>query len=355
VLQPASAELAFTRLHRVETLPALASAPTYTATFERKWTVGSYTSLTRDVAGSPLAPAFTRQPADDERAIGAEPRGERALTDLPAPPEPPATRTELRPATPPLERGWHRFPGGTRGGDFVHKVLERLAAEQFELAGNPWLEQALRDRCQRSDFSEHADDLVEWMHALLTTELPSVHAPLSRLNFAISEMEFWMPVSSLQARTLDRLCCQRLLSGCERPALPERTLNGMLMGFADLVFEQGGRYWVLDYKTNRPRLAGSGRAGDQPIYDRASLESEMARHRYDVQAVVYLLALHRQLRARLGASYDPTRQLGGAIYWFIRGIDGPERGEYAIAADGDVLDLLDELDRVLGRVEEAQT
>jgi exodeoxyribonuclease V beta subunit len=114
----------------------------------------------------------------------------------------------------------------------------------------------------------------------------------------------------------------------------------MLMGFADLVFEHQGRFWVLDYKTNQVGRDGAA-------YDRAALESEMARHRYDVQAALYLLALHRLLRSRLGEAYQPARHLGGALYWFVRGIDGPVQGEYAMPADAQVLALLEALDGLL--------
>ena len=88
----------------------------------------------------------------------------------------------------------------------------------------------------------------------------------------------------------------------------------MLKGFADLVFEHEGRYWVLDYKSNcarrRRRRLHARRAGGRD-----------GRHRYDVQGAIYLLALHRLLRSRLGEAYDPARQLGGAIYLFLRGIN----------------------------------
>ena len=114
----------------------------------------------------------------------------------------------------------------------------------------------------------------------------------------------------------------------------------MLMGFADLVLEHEGRYWVLDYKSNW--LGASGAA-----YRTPALRAAMAHHRYDVQAALYLLALHRLLRARLGEAYDPARQLGGALYYFIRGVDGPTGGEYLIASDPGTLNLLDELDRQL--------
>ena len=108
----------------------------------------------------------------------------------------------------------------------------------------------------------------------------------------------------------------------------------MLMGFADLVFEHDGRYWVLDYKTNH--------LGSQDTdYTPAALNEAMATHRYDVQAAIYLLALHRLLRARLGAAYQPARQLGGAVYFFLRGIHGPARGCVAVPAAPDLLAGLD--------------
>ncbi len=111
------------------------------------------------------------------------------------------------------------------------------------------------------------------------------------------------------------------------------------MGFADLVFEHDGRYWVLDYKSN---WLGDGDAAYHPD----ALEAAMASHRYDVQAAIYLLALHRLLRSRLGAAYDPARQLGGAIYLFLRGINGPTRGCHLVAPP---LELLDQLDALLDR------
>lgn len=149
-----------------------------------------------------------------------------------------------------------------------------------------------------------------------------------------------MPSAHLSASDVDTLCRRHLLDGHPRPDLPQRELHGMLMGFADLVFEHEERFWVLDYKSNRLGEAGAA-------YEHAALEAEMAHHRYDVQAAIYLLALHRLLRARLGAAYDPARQLGGALYFFLRGIDGPQKGEYLIAATPEVRALINTLDTLL--------
>jgi exodeoxyribonuclease V beta subunit len=108
----------------------------------------------------------------------------------------------------------------------------------------------------------------------------------------------------------------------------------MLMGFADLVFEHEGRYWVLDYKSNHL-------GADDAAYTAQALDAAMAHHRYEVQAALYMLALHRLLRARLGEAYNPAQQLGGAVYLFLRGIDGPAGGCCTLPAPIELLDGLD--------------
>jgi exodeoxyribonuclease V beta subunit len=123
-----------------------------------------------------------------------------------------------------------------------------------------------------------------------------------------------------------------------RARLPERELHGMLKGFADLVFEHGGKYWVLDYKSN-------ALGANDGAYTRQAMQAGMAAHRYDIQGAIYMLALHRLLRARLGAAYDPAAQLGGAVFLFLRGIANPAtRGCCVLAPD---LALLDGMDRLL--------
>jgi exodeoxyribonuclease V beta subunit len=133
------------------------------------------------------------------------------------------------------------------------------------------------------------------------------------------------------------------LPGFDRPGLAERQLHGMLLGFADLVFEHQGKFWVLDYKSN---YLGENDA----CYDSNALYRAMAAHRYDVQAAIYMLALHRLLKARLGNRYQAQKHLGGAVYLFLRGVKGPQNGVCLIPAS---ITLLDALDVMLG--EEALT
>ncbi|QNA89458.1 hypothetical protein G4G28_15015 [Massilia sp. Dwa41.01b] len=172
---------------------------------------------------------------------------------------------------------------------------------------------------------------------MVGTPLPPLGARLSDIENTVPEMEFWFPSDELALGALDRLCRRRLLGNTPRPTLPERALHGMLKGFADLVFEYEGRYWVLDYKSN---ALGSGDAA----YTKRAMEEGMAGHRYDIQGAIYMLALHRLLKSRLGDAYDPAQQLGGAIFLFLRGIANPAtHGCCLLEPDIELLDGLDQL------------
>ena len=60
------------------------------------------------------------------------------------------------------------------------------------------------------------------------------------------------------------------------------------------------------------------------------------------QRMVYALALHRQLRARL-ADYDYARHMGGALYLFLRGQEAPGQGLVALRPAQDLIEALDAL------------
>jgi exodeoxyribonuclease V beta subunit len=129
---------------------------------------------------------------------------------------------------------------------------------------------------------------------------------------AISEFEFQFAVTHTTLNTLRDACVRFGCGDAISAALSGTALNGMLTGFADLIFRRGERFHVLDYKTN---WLGN-RLSD---YDSASLDTAMAEHHYALQALLYTVALHRYLRGRLDG-YSPDRHLGDSWYLFVRAI-----------------------------------
>ena len=337
-----------TRLAGSASDDALQDCPPYAGQFDRRWGIGSFSSLVRAMAsGGGLLPTQQVRPADDEISASEE----AALmpwspTDISAPsPTVSAAGQMSLLLEPESSPPWHRFTRGALAGNFLHDQLEWLAVEHFVLdEGTPNAER-LRRRCERAGRTEQADEVVQWLSRVTQTPLGGVGASLRSLGHVLPEMEFWLPAGRLQATEVDALCRAHLLSGLDRPSLPERELHGMLMGFADLVFEHDGRYWVLDYKSNH--LGPDGQA-----YHARALAEAMAEHRYDVQAALYLLALHRLLRHRLGEAYLPETHLGGAVYLFLRGIDGPQLGSHVVPPS---LALLEALDAMLDTRQEPST
>ena len=64
-----------------------------------------------------------------------------------------------------------------------------------------------------------------------------------------------------------------------------------------------------------------------------------------VQALLYVVALHRWLRVRRGAGYDHGRDFGGVRYLFCRGLDRaqPARGVIAPHFDQALVEAVDAL------------
>ena len=337
-------------LEAVASASALVPALPYTAEFERYWTLHSYSGLVRSAhgpsraAGAPAVAAAASSPDTDSRA-----RERRNDEPEDGPRVAPSPGTSDTPALAMLPAR-HRFPAGAVHGDFLHKQLEWLAEEKFALGSGSEqaaaVQRELMARCERTAWREHSADVVELLSAVVSSPLPVSSNPMStnpvsakpvtlaQLSHTVPEMEFWMPADGLVPTEIDQLCTRHILPGLERSALSGVALRGLLKGVMDLVFEHEGRYWVLDYKSNRL-------GADDAAYTPAAMDEAIAKHRYDVQAVLYLLALHRQLQARLGAAYRPQQQLGGAVYLFLRGTAGTAHGCATITPPWEVLEALE--------------
>jgi exodeoxyribonuclease V beta subunit len=180
--------------------------------------------------------------------------------------------------------------------------------------------------------------LPGWLQRIVRTPLklgdatasnpPLVLAHLDRSK-AWAEMSFTLPVHALSASRLDTLITHHVLAGQPRSPLQPLQLEGMLIGFMDLVLEHEGRYFVLDYKSNR--LAS---------YANPQLQAAILEHRYDVQYTLYTLALHRLLKSRL-PDYDYEQHVGGALYLFLRGVDQAGCGLFVNRPPQELIESLD--------------
>lgn len=221
----------------------------------------------------------------------------------------------------------HGFARGAEPGTFLHNLLEAAAEIPFAALVNDvdsyqlWLQEQLK----------HLDDITQrqvlqdWLWHFLQQAFPLGDATpavaLSALESYQAEPEFWFPAQQVSAQQLDQLVCQYVLPGHSRPRVLEQQLNGMLKGFIDLVFEWQGKYYVADYKSN---YLGA----DDSAYTNDAMTEKMLASRYDLQLVLYTLALHKLLKARLGDAYDYDTHVGGGLYLFLRGHRAASAGAF---------------------------
>ena len=97
-----------------------------------------------------------------------------------------------------------------------------------------------------------------------------------------------------------------------------RPAKGMVRGFMDMVFEHGGRFYLIDWKSNHLGYRVEA-------YGREALKSAMDQKLYSLQYLLYTVALNRYLSLRV-RDYQYSTHFGGVLYLFLRGMDR-ERGE----------------------------
>ncbi|MBW8191576.1 exodeoxyribonuclease V subunit beta [Neiella marina] len=244
----------------------------------------------------------------------------------------PAPVTELR----------YTLKKGAAAGNLLHDICEHI-----DFADPQW-DSALEAPVQRFGYLEEQDvcELKTWLSEVFAAPMPNMFdsdqpfcmADLSRAQ-TLRESEFYFPIAALK-RTQLAACLQQHRGDGQPVSLPgEHQLNGMMHGFIDLIFEHQGRYYVADYKSTH--------LGTQPDdYQYKQLKANNQTHHYDLQYLIYCLALHRYLAVRI-PDYDPASHFGGAYYLYLRGmhqqsIEGTDYpGVYYSAISVDLLNQLD--------------
>ena len=219
------------------------------------------------------------------------------------------------------------FPGGVRTGTCLHEILERCDFTKPELWGRvagSIIARHFPDGGE-SVFEERVHQVVELVERL--TRHP--HSNLERLSIDLSElspkacipeMEFYFPVEQVNVAKLELIIqswAQRVGFDYKPTNYRARSIDGFLTGSVDLFFTQGGRYYLLDWKTNRPLR---NHVKLQSSYDRIGMHEHMSHGRYYLQALIYSVAIAAYLRNRLGDRFDWKTHIGGFVYCYVRGV-----------------------------------
>ncbi len=291
------------------------------------WWVYSFTQLAHAEAGHDTSAAAT----EDSGGAADEP----AQTEAEAVQDPAAAQEAFDP----------RF-AGSRFGNVLHAALENTGFGAWSGwrpgDGAPEGQAEVIARALRAEGYAGADidDGVAVLTALvgqtLTVALPeggALHSLGAGECRAEIEFHFAMQPTAVPA-LLRVLHAHGVVRGRHGFGASGR-LEGLMTGKIDLTYVRDGRWYVLDYKSNR-----------LPGYAPAQLEAAMRHSEYDLQALIYTVALHRWLRFRVGDGYDYARDFGGIRYLFCRSLDATRTlspGLYAHRFEPELVHAVDAL------------
>nr|WP_171458343.1 UvrD-helicase domain-containing protein [Acinetobacter sp. ANC 4178] len=221
-----------------------------------------------------------------------------------------------------------QFPMGTLAGNFLHEIFEHIDFQQqqdwkIEVRRRfkndyPSLWQALCDKYQQ-DFQQLDEEqllawMTEWLGQVLSTPLHQQFC-LNQLSAEshLAEFPFYLALSN-HVLAIKRIQDLYVEYGIYMPELNMANSARYLTGSIDLVYFDGQRYQIADYKSN---FLGA----NVEDYTPTKLQESMSHASYWLQAGLYLVALHRYLQVQL-EDYDIEKHLGGASYLYLRGMWG---------------------------------
>ena len=228
------------------------------------------------------------------------------------------------------------LPMGASFGNVIHDLLDELSfavIAQDHKDNTPLLQQ----KCLRYGVGAEPVGIARLLQQVVTTPLLQASGA-GNFNLAmidevrcLKEMGFYFHLGLLATERINAI----LAGEPTLVPLAHRTMRGYLTGFIDLVCEFGGKYYIIDYKTN---FLGDTLAD----YQADKLIAAMQAHNYGLQYWIYTLVLHRHLQNLL-PEYRYHHHFGGIMYLFVRGMtpDIPGSGVFATRPDYEKVLALD--------------
>lgn len=200
------------------------------------------------------------------------------------------------------------LPRGANAGTALHSIFERL------------------DFCDRDTWDETLKESANYYKGILKEEWKghfktlvehtmSAEISLNGETFRLSqitdeqklpEMQFYFAMEQVNKTVINGYLGEDAHLG------GDADLQGLMTGFVDLVFKHQGKYYILDWKSNH--LGNS-----VENYDAAGLDAAMKAKNYNLQYMIYTVAVKRWLEQRI-PGFDYDQHFGGVIYLFLRGV-----------------------------------
>ncbi len=219
---------------------------------------------------------------------------------------------------------WSQAKGrlhATELGNCVHSIFENIDFAADPEAMKPAIAGVLRNYFKEPE--KLLDSAAAMVLSVLGEQLQgatSFRLSDIRTEHRASELEFYYPLEQFSRTRLSKAFAEYAGSKEIRDRFPAAlascdfdAIRGFMNGKMDLVFRHGGRYYILDWKTNYV----ASQASD---YTPERIARKMISSLYILQYHIYVAALDRLLKKQSPADYDYEKDFGGVFYLFLRGM-----------------------------------
>ncbi len=208
-----------------------------------------------------------------------------------------------------------KFPAGPIAGQMMHEIFEH--SDFMDITNvNQIITNMLHKYGYKTDNNDYIKALGDMFRNVISTHLPSETSfKLSDISKQdrIDEMEFFYPMEGFDINTLRDAfkagkgkIYRNYLEYLDELSFSK--INGFMHGFIDLTFRHNGKYYIIDWKSNR---LGYEKEKYRELF------TPMAESHYILQYHIYTAALLLYLENNIdGFSYEDD--FGGIFYVFIR-------------------------------------
>jgi len=230
------------------------------------------------------------------------------------------------------------FPKGAKAGTCLHEIMESVHFDSYSKFS---VLDSVQEKLTKYSFdTDFAPAVADNIISIIEKDMDGVKLCELERGKYIHEMEFQLSTSRFTSEKVAEIFADNGEADYAKAAsiLSFEAMQGFMNGFADLIFEHDGKYYILDLKSNHL-------CSETGAYSFENMHTEMLGSHYYMQMYIYTLALHMHLQ-RMVPDYRYDTHMGGGIYVFMRGVNGQgEEGLYIHRPKAKTIQQLEKLVR----------